>query len=238
MKRNTAAIVFAFMATSSYDLVAETPRVTPEQVVADSQLSSRMAISAGMGVDYFSAPDVVDYINSLLAQSPVRVQRIPEFKSAVQFFGALVYPLSPDWVLKAEYLYLLASYNPGIPGFSTDFTLTAQMPSLILQYVLWDERLYSIKAGAGLGYHFATLTEKFLIVDDRLAGKGLGVVADIEANTAFGDHLFAYLGGDMRWEAIGTMKSTLSGSQTSRPISLPTGNAFGIGARLGLSYYF
>ncbi len=236
MKAKAVAIVVALMMTGSHDLAAGTPRVTPEEAGADSQLSSRMAISAGMGVEYFGAPDIVESINTLVFG--YAVQRVPEFQSAVQFFGALLYPLSPDWVLKAEYLYLLASYNPDIPGRSTDFTLTSHMPSLILQYVLWDEHLYNIKVGAGMGYHFATLTEKFLLVDDRLAGKGPGVVADIEANTAFGDHLFAYLGGDMRWEFIGTLKSTVPGSQASQLNSLPTGNAFGIGARLGLSYYF
>ena len=202
---------------------------------ADSQLSSRVAISAGMGVEYLSVPDVVDFINALVA--PYAVQRIPQFKSAVQFFGAVAYPLSQDWVLKAEYLYMLASYSPEV-GVSSDFTLTAHMPSVIVQYVLWDEGLYDLKAGAGVGYHVATLADRFLTINDKLTGSGLGVVADLEGNTAFGDHLFAYLGGDVRWEFIGTMKNSSSGSQTSGVIAVPTGNGFGIGARLGLSYYF
>lgn len=228
--------VISIVVVNPLALVAGNPRVMPTQAFADSQLSSRTAISAGMGVEYFSAPDVVDFINALVA--PYAGQRVPQFRPAVQFFGALVYPLSIDWVVKAEYLYMLASYTPEVTGVSSDFTLTIHMPSVIFQYVLWDERLYNIKAGAGLGYHFAALSDKFLTIDDRLTGKGLGIVADLEGNTAFGDHLFAYLGGDIRWEFIGTMKSRSSGSQTSQLIPLPTGNSFGIGARLGLSYYF
>lgn len=235
MKASVVAAVIALFGVGSRGSVAETLPGGTMQAVSDSQLSSRVAISAGMGVEYLSAPDVVDFINALVA--PYSLQRVPEFKSAVQFFGAVAYPLSPDWVLKAEYLYMLASYNPEV-GVSSDFTLTIHMPSVIFQYVLWDEGLYDLKAGAGVGYHFATLADRFLTIDDRLTGRGLGVVADLEGNTAFGDHLFAYLGGDLRWEFIGAMKSSYSGSQTSGVIAVPTATAFGIGARLGLSYYF
>ncbi|MEK9135810.1 MAG: hypothetical protein AAB393_01700 [Bacteroidota bacterium] len=211
----------------------------PLQVHPDSQLSTRIAISGGMGVEYISAPDIVDFVNAAAATAGA-TQRLSEFKSAVQFFGALAYPLSIDWVLKGEYVYLLGSYNPDIPFRSTEFTLTVHMPSIILQYVLWDERLYNVKVGGGLGYHVASLSTKYLTVDDQLTGKGLGVVTDLEANTAFGDHVFAYLGVDIRWEFIGKLENNASGSQASQyaVVTLPTGNAFGIGARLGFSYYF
>ena len=235
MKASVVTLVIALFVVGSPGLIAGTPRDSPTQAVADSQLSSRLAISAGMGVEYLSAPHVVDFINALV--KGYAVQRVSEFRSAVQFFGAVAYPLSPDWVLKAEYLYLLASYNPDV-GVSSDFTLTVHMPSVIFQYVLWDEGLYDLKVGGGIGYHIATLADRFLTIDDRLTGRGLGVVADLEGNTAFGDHLFAYLGGDMRWEFIGTLKSSSSGSQTSGIIAAPAANGFGIGARLGLSYYF
>jgi hypothetical protein len=204
---------------------------------ADSQLSSRVALSGGMGVEYISAPRVVDYINTLIAA--YTTERVPEFKSAAQFFGAFSYPLSSDWVLKAEYVYLLGSYNPVIPFRSSEFTLTMNMPSIILQYVLWDEGLYNVKVGGGLGFHFASLTTTFLTLDDHLSAKGPGSLIELEANTAFGDHVFAYLGTDLRWEFIGEFKKP-SGFQGSQPAvaPVPTGNSFGIGARLGFSYYF
>ena len=219
-------------------LAAGISTATPTPSAADSQLSSRVALSAGMGVEYISAPDVVDFVNATAVRA---TQRVPEFKSAAQFFGALAYPLSVDWVLKAEYLYLLVSYNADIPGRSSDFTLAVHMPSLILQHILWDEGgLYNVKAGGGLGYHFAALTVKYLYQDGRLSGKGLGVVGDVEANTAFGDHLFAYFGVDVRWEFIGTLTNSTAVPQNFQGsvIPLPTMNAFSIGARLGFSYYF
>jgi hypothetical protein len=215
------------------------PVLLPTQAPLDSQLSSRVALSGGMGVEYVSAQDIVDYVNSL-ALGYGATGKIPEFKAGVGFFGALAYPLSPEWVLKAEYVYLLVSYNPNIPVGSSEFTLTGHLPSLILQRVLWDEGLYNVKVGSGFGYHFVSLSTKYAFIDDKLSGEGLGMVVDLEANTAFGDHVFAYLGADLRWEFIGKLESSASSVPPSQigVIPLPTGNAFLIGARLGFSYYF
>lgn len=234
MKRIIAS-TFVFVLVAAGGVAGEVPSLTPDAVAADSQLSSRIALSAGMGVEYVSAPDIVDFVNASAAGAGA-TQRVSEFKSAAQFFGALAYPISPDWVLKVEYLYVLVSYNPNILARATDFTLRVHMPSVILQYVLWDEHLYNVKVGGGLGYHFASLTE-YVYFDSELTGKGVGVVADVEANTALGDHLFAYLGVDLRWEFIGKLKRNTSVPQ-GIAAALPTGNAFSIGARLGFSYYF
>ena len=208
------------------------------QVGKRPALSSRVAISGGMGVEYISAPDVVDYVNAIAAGAGA-TQRVAEIKSGAQFFGAVAFPLSVDLVLKAEYVYLIASYNPNIVIGSSEFTLTTQMPSVLLQYVLWDEGLYNVKAGGGLGYHFSSLTSKYAFVDEELIGNGIGGVIGLEANTAFGDHFFGYLGADLRWEFIGKMRKTSSVAQLQpNVIAIPTMQAFAIGARLGFSFYF
>jgi hypothetical protein len=229
MKRIAVSVLFILV--SAEVLANETP--------ADSQLSSRIALSGGMGVEYVSAAEIVDYVNAR-AVAAGATQRVSVFKAGVGFFGSLAYPVSMDLVLKAEYVYFLGSYNPEIPYVPSEFTLTAHMPSIILQYVLWDKQFYNIKVGGGLGYHFISLSEKYFTVDDELTGKGLGALIDLEANTAFGDHLFAYLGGNLRFEFIGKLKNNALASQTSQygVVALPTANMFSIGARLGFSYYF
>lgn len=61
--------------------------------------SDRIGISAGLGVNYHDAKDIVDRING----NSVTTQRVADFKSGVEFFGAVSIPLSPDWVVKLEY---------------------------------------------------------------------------------------------------------------------------------------
>jgi len=69
--------------------------------------ASRIGISAGMGVNYLTQRDLVDMING--GYSPGK--RVDEFHAAVDFFGSVVVPLSADWALRAEFAYLLNTYN-------------------------------------------------------------------------------------------------------------------------------
>ena len=45
------------------------------------------------------------------------------------------------------------------------------MPTLLVQYVLAEEGVYNVKAGAGVGYHFGSLTEESLQVSGKWTGK-------------------------------------------------------------------
>ncbi len=197
--------------------------------------SPRASLSAGMGVEYASYSDVTGLVNATVLPT----ERVPRFKSAVEFFGACTLPLSDLWLLKFEYAYTLGSWSPLGAFGPASFSVTAHMPSVILQYMLADRGVYNVRVGAGGGYHFGILAEKYLSLDDTFRGKGPGMVIEIEANTAFGDHLFAYLGGNIRWEFIGGL---LDASGVSPGIasggSGVTLHSFGAGARLGACYLF
>ncbi len=195
----------------------------------------RGSLSAGMGVEYASYPDVTGLVNVTALPS----ERVPQFKSAVEFFGACTLPLSDLWLVKFEYAYTLASYSPQGAFGPASFSVAAHMPSLILQYMLTDRGVYNVRVGAGGGYHFGSLAEKYLSLDDTFRGKGAGMVFELEANTAFGDHLFAFLGGNIRWEFIGSLldASGVSPGVASGGSGI-TLHSFGVGARLGASYLF
>ena len=195
----------------------------------------RVSLSAGMGVEYASYADATALINATSLPS----ERVPQFKSAVEFFGACAFPLSEVWLVKFEYAYTLASWSPQGAFGPASFSVTAHMPSVILQYMLTDRGVYNVRVGAGGGYHFGHLAEKYLSLDGTFSGKGPGVVLEVEANTAFGDHLFAFLGGNIRWEFIGGL---LDASGESPGAAGGGGgvtlHSFGAGARLGACYLF
>jgi hypothetical protein len=195
----------------------------------------RASLSAGMGVEYASYADVTDLINVTALPS----ERVPQFKSAVEFFGAFSLPLSDLWLLKFEYAYTLASVSPQGALGPAAFSIRAHMPSLILQYMLTDRGVYNVRVGVGGGYHFGSLAEKYLSLDETFTGKGPGFLLEIEANTAFGDHLFAFLGGNIRWEFMGRLLDDSGVSPGVASGGLPvTLHSFGAGARLGACYLF
>jgi hypothetical protein len=204
---------------------------------AESQTDAgpRMSLSAGMGVAYTSYADVTTLINATIAPAAA----VPRFKSAVEFFGAFTFPVSHLWLLKFEYASTLASFSPQGAYGPASISVTGQMPSLIVQYMLIDRGVYNVRAGAGGGYHFGSMQEKYFSINTVYTAKGAGVVAEIEANTAFGDHLFAFLGANIRWDLIGPL---LDGSGASPGVgsggSAVTLHTFGAGVRLGASYLF
>lgn len=198
----------------------------------------RPGLAAGMGVSYVSMTDVVDLANATMGN----FERLPEFKAAAEFFGAVTFAWSEDWGVKFEYAYMVASYNVATAFGSgqAEYTATAHLPSLIVQYVLVGHPVYNVKVGAGGGLHFGTLAAKFFTQDDRYSGKGPGFLLDVEGNTAFGEHLFAYLGLNLRWDFIGKLTNAqgMAPNIVNTGGTAPTMQFFGLGARLGFTYYF
>ena len=215
-------------------LVSQLPSQTLQEQPA--QTSPRLGISGGLGVGYVSATDVVDLVNASGGQTG----RVSEFKAGAEFFGLVAIPLTGDWGLKLEYAYLICSYNPAVASSAAaDFALAVHLPTVIGQYTLVDGGTYNVKAGAGMGYHFGSLTEKFLNLEDRYTAQGLGTVLDLEANTAFGTNFYGYLGANLRWDFVG--KLTNEAGRSARLVSMssdPTLEFFSIGARLGFTFYF
>ena len=198
---------------------------------SNDEQRSRIGLSAGMGVSYVNVADVADYVNALVQPA----QRLSDFKTAVEFFGSVAVPVSRDWDLKLEYAYMLGTYNVGNQFFNGEFSFSAHMPTVIGQYVLVEEKTYNVKLGAGAGYHFGALTESFGTVKDKLTGHGIGTIIDLEANTAFGESFFGYIGGDARWDFIGDLTAP---TRTNAAGAVPTLHFFSVGARFGFTYYF
>ena len=207
----------------------------PAQENAAAPQAPRAALAAGMGVEYIAAPDVTDLVNGNALPSA----RAPQFRAAVEFFGACAIPVADRWMLKLELAYDLSSYSVDGAFGPASWSMHWTMPSIILQYVLVDRGIYNVRAGAGGGYHFGGLAEKYLSLDDTFTGSGPGALLELEANTAFGDHLYAFLGANLRWEFVGTLTDARGVSPGIASGGAPaTLHAFGAGARLGASYLF
>jgi hypothetical protein len=195
------------------------------------EVSHRISITAGMGANYHNAQDIVNLINS----NSLITRRVDDFQSGVEFFGTFGVPLSPDWEMKVEYVYLIASYSEGTPYGNAEFSYSLHMPTLIGQYVLHAERTYNFKAGIGFGYHFGAYTQKYSLVDGTYKGSGLGALIELEGNTALGDDVFAHLGTQIRWDFVGDLKN--GAGQSPGGTFATSLHFFSVGARLGVTVY-
>lgn len=195
----------------------------------------RFGLGAGMGVEYLAPREIVDMINGAFHPAT----RLPEFHAGVNFFVVGFVPLSADWMLKVEYAYLLNTYNiVGVFG-PGEFTMEVQMPSLVLHYMLVNERFYNLSAGLGAGYHVGAFEVHYGTLVDTYKANGIGGILELQGNTAISEDLFVHLGAQARWEGIGVLRNEGGKSPGINAQGEAASMAwFAVGARIGMSYYF
>ena len=214
-----------------------TVRLAPCAITGTPIVVERMrpGIAAGMGVEYLTPRDLVDMINGGFRP----VERLPDFHAGVNFFVAGFVPLSADWLLKIEYAYLINTYNIAALLGPGEFTMMVHMPTLYMHYMLVDEGLYNLSAGLGVGYHFGTLSTTYGTLIDTYTASGPGAVLELQGNTAINEDLFVHLGVQARWEGIGELRNAGGKSPGVNAQGKPPAMSwFGVGARIGVSYYF
>jgi hypothetical protein len=195
---------------------------------------SSAAFSAGMGVSYLNAPNVVDYLNKYASQA----DRVADFTPAVEFFVAPELSLSSTLILRVEYAYLLKSYSLSGLGGVYSFEYSVHMPTAVLDYLLKGDGFY-VKVGGGMGYHFGKFSYLFPNSNSeaRFTSSGVGIKLELMGNTAFGESLYGLIGGDLRLDYIGALKDDSGNgpSQATGNVKLRFASA---GIKFGLVYYF
>jgi hypothetical protein len=195
---------------------------------------SSAAVSAGMGVSYLNAPNVVNYLNKYASQA----DRVADFTPVVEFFVAPELSLSSTLILRIEYAYLLKSYSLNGLGGVYSFDYSVHMPTAVLDYLLKGDGFY-VKVGGGLGYHFGKFGYQFpnSSTEARFSGNGIGIKLELMGNTAFGESLYGLIGGDLRLDYIGALKDDSGNgpSQATGNVKLRFASA---GIKFGLVYYF
>jgi hypothetical protein len=98
---------------------------------------------------------------------------------------------------------------------------------------------YFVKLGGGIGYHTGSLEQKSSLYgsDSTYSTQGVGFKAQAVGQTAFDDHLYGYIGADMRWELLGRVKSD-NGSVLQNHGQAASLSMFAFGLSFGLIYYF
>ncbi len=216
--------------TSSSRAQSETDTVNGPQERANT-----FSIYGGMGISFSAAPGLVNYLNTLADPT----QQVSTFGSDVEFFGGAEFPLSVDWGGALEYSYLFKSYTlpTSVAGTYTIF-YNINMPTAMVHYVM-SGKGYFLKFGGGIGYHTASLEQKWSYygTDETYSTHGIGLKAQAVGQTAFDDHLYAYIGGNMRWELLGRLKSN-DGTVLQNQGKVASLSMFVVGLGFGMTYYF
>ena len=197
------------------------------------------AVSAGIGVSLVDATGVVDYVNDFVNYQSVSSTKQDDFATAVEFFGSAEVQVSESWGMKAEYSYLLKTYEiPQVGASPFSFSYGVHMPLLMVQYLI-PEKGYTVKFGGGLGYHLAHFVKDASFYgSDEYTSTGVGIKLEAEANTEFDEHLYGLISVEVRGAVMGEFKDS-QGNFMVDPVRQKdaTMSFFSIGTKFGLIYY-
>ncbi len=190
-----------------------------------------------MGISMSTAPSLVDYIRSDIPFA--NNDSVKSFGVGLEFFGALEYDISKIYSLKLDYSYFIKSLSYKYSYFTYDYFYSIHQPYLIGSYVTRGST-YKFKFGIGVGYHAAQLKKDIGAGSDLVYNaSGLGYRGEIVFMAQLSNKLGSYVSGFINGSSIGTLKDKdekpLKNSNTGEEVNL---SGFGIGLRLGLSFYF
>lgn len=195
--------------------------------------ANSLSLYGGMGVAIADAPGLVKYLNTLGDPTV-----LSDFATDVEFFGGIEFPVTFEWAGVVEYSYLFKSYTLSIvDGGSYTIFYSMHMPTAMVNYVIAGGG-YFLKFGGGIGYHTGSLEQKDPYGNDiTYTAHGVGLKAQAVGQTAFDEHLYGYIGGDMRWELLGQLKGA-GGTVPPSSGRVPSLSMFVAGLNFGLTYYF
>ncbi|MFZ1291970.1 MAG: hypothetical protein WAR79_17870 [Melioribacteraceae bacterium] len=182
-------------------------------------------IGGGMGLSFFNAPDLNDYINTNFSSG----EDIPSFTTSADFFVQFNYDIASNYQLSIEYNYNIYSYNSTIGIGVYDLQLNQHKPSL-LGYYFYAGPGYKFKIGGGMGLRISQAQEELYGSKEDYSTSGIGFIAKAQGDTKLGSDFYALIAGEIIYDLPGEIK-TLSNSK----FDLST---FGIGLKLGIIYYF
>lgn len=201
-------------------------------LVMSSVSNAQWQLAASMGLDFYSAPPLRDYINSSFPAN-----QISTFKSAVAFTGEADYSLTNTFQIGVEYNILLDSYNSPVgPGGIYELSYTEHRPSALAYYVIPGQG-YQFKFGGGFGYRYVSLTEK-IFSSTNYSSSGFGVVLKAEGLTLLGGNFYANVGVQLRYDFPGELSNNGTYIVNNYNNERLTLNSLGVGIKLGVAYLF
>jgi hypothetical protein len=201
----------------------------------DANDTHTFSVVGGIGINLVYAPDLANFFTYLSTTG----EKIGSINPAFDFFGAASYRLLPMWSIKLEYSYLFTSVNISNSDYENyENSYSVHIPTILIQRYLGDKDS-PFRVGAGFGYRHSSLNYKLVGgFDQNYYSKGIGVKAEAELHTPFGDGLFGYITGDVGLNFMSNYKDKkgnyLIFGQSQKKVNI---NFYSIGLKFGLIYY-
>ncbi|MCC6549127.1 MAG: hypothetical protein IT279_03550 [Ignavibacteriaceae bacterium] len=204
-------------------------------LLAGEMLFGQIYVRGSMGISFFTAPAMKDYLNFNYAPAD---QQVNTFSTSVEFAGEAGY-IYGGYSYAAEFAYVLNSYTYPFIASQYEFGYSIMAPSVIVSSVT-SGKGYNLRLGAGAGPRFTTVEETIpgSNVKRTFTSAGVGFLVKAEGNTALSENLYAYIAGDIRYDLNGEPEKEGAGMNSLLTPENLSMNMFSFGIKLGVSYIF
>lgn len=207
----------------------------PVNSQAPDKKKGKFLFSLGMGIEYSSTPSYTEYLRNELALSSR--DSIKTFSTGIEFFGSFEYGFTNTISGKIDYSYYLRSNNYTISYYVFDYTIKSHQPYAMVFYNSINKN-FSFKIGAGAGYHFQVLENNISSINTlTYTSSGPALKGEVIFAPKFSPMLETYISGFFFGTTTTPLKDgngNVLKSTTGEEVKL---GSFGVGARLGLSFY-
>jgi hypothetical protein len=180
-----------------------------------------------MGLHFFSAPDLRDYINSNFSGS----DEMPSFSTSADFFIEFGFDVSDNYKISLNYNHNIYSFNTNSGLGIYDIQLAKHEPSVIGYYQVKGEG-YKLKLGGGIGYRIAQADEKQPGTTEKIKyeSNGFGLLVKAQGDTRLGGNLYALIAGEIRYDLYDDIETITQNVKFNL-------SSFGLSLKLGVVYY-
>jgi hypothetical protein len=184
-----------------------------------------------MGLSLLSSPSFNRYLKNTIPYKSK--DSIKTFSIGLEFFGSAEYGVSQNFAARLDYSYFIKSIRYVYSYLVFDYFYFLHQPALSAFYLI-NGRHFQFKLGGGLSYQFIQLENNDLTYKSH----GLGLRGEVIYSAQLSDRLNSYISGFI----FGNFSNSVKDAD-GKPLISPVGeevnlNAFGIGTRLGVSFYF
>jgi len=167
-------------------------------------INAQTEVTAGMRIEFFSDPSLVQYLNQNFALS----NQLPTMNTAIVFEGEGDRSLSKNFMIGLGLSYLINSYtySEDIGQYNLSYHIIS--PSILGYYVI-PGKGYEFKFGGGFGFPFVSADEYLpgTGITTTYKSNGLSVILKGEGNTLVSGNLYANVNVGVKYAFNGTPKS-------------------------------
>ena len=196
---------------------------------------SHLLIHSGIGVIFSNTASVNDYLQHSLPLTST--DSVKTFSIGAEYFGSVEYEFTNKLSLKLDYSYFSREDTYNLSFANYNYNYRVHQPYVLLNY-FGKLKGSKLNIGAGVGYHFGTLTETiFTFYEKKYSSNGFAIKAEMTLALKIIKNFYFSMGVLLSNSFMNPLKDSNGNKLTHSNGKEVNLSSFNAGVRLGVLVY-